>query len=480
MGVEHLDVVVVGGGLSGISAGYRLQTECPRHSFAILEARQALGGTWDLFRYPGVRSDSDMATLGFPFEPWRGEKAIVEGGDIRDYIEGTARKYGLDKKVRFGHRLLAADWSSSDKRWNLKVQVGEETRQMSCGFLYMGSGYYRYAHGYLPLFPGVENYKGRLIHPQHWPADLDTSDSAVVVIGSGATAVTLIPSLARSSRHVTMLQRSPTYIVGIPSKDRFAMKLSRYLPDPVVRVIQRWRNILYASFVFRLARQQPEKLKGALFARLGRFFSQEEIAEHFTPRYQPWDQRLCFAPDSDFFKALKTDRASIVTGEIDSFTETGIRLRDGRELRAEVVVTATGLVVELFGGARLSIDGRPLEAGEHTAYKGMMLDGIPNLALAIGYTNMSWTLKCDLTARYVCRLLRHMRKRGHSQCAPEAYPTDRPRAPLLDFSSGYVRRGADALPSQGAQAPWTVKMSYLHDLLQLRFGALEDGVMEFR
>ena len=477
---EHLDVVVVGGGLSGISAAYRLSTSCPEHTFAILEARGSLGGTWDLFRYPGVRSDSDMATLGFPFEPWRGEKAIVEGEQIRDYIVATAAKYGLDEKVRFEHRLLSADWSSTEQRWTLRVLSARGECTLTCGFLYLGSGYYRYEQGYEPAFPGRQTYRGAVVHPQHWPSDLDLQGKRVVVVGSGATAVTLVPSLAPRTSHVTMLQRSPSYIVGIPSKDRFAARLSLYLPESLVRPLQRWRNVFYASLVFWFARSHPKRMKSLLFQRLERHLTSQQIADHFTPTYDPWDQRLCFAPDSDIFKAIKSGRASVVTGRIETFTPEGLLLQDGTLLEADVVITATGLVVQLFGGATITVDGQEVRPGEHTAYRAMMLDGVPNLALAIGYTNMSWTLRCDLTARYVCRLLQSMRRRGYRQCAPRPYPCDGPRSPLLDFSSGYVARGVGALPFQGDRPPWKVRMSYLRDLLQLHFASLEDGVMEFR
>lgn len=478
--MRHFDVIVVGSGLSGVSAAYRLQTECPSHSFAVLEARHAMGGTWDLFRYPGVRSDSDMNTLGFVFDPWHGEEAIADGERIREYIVDTARRHGVDRKVMFGHKLVEADWCSQQKLWVLKVETQNAVVTMTCGFLYMGSGYYDYARGHSPDFPGRDDFTGQVVHPQHWPENLELKGRRVIVIGSGATAISLLPALAQQARHVTMLQRSPSYIVRIPSKDAFAAKLGRFLPRSQVLTVVRWRNILYATLVFRFARQFPTRMKEMLFTRLARHFTSEQIAEHFTPRYEPWDQRLCFCPDGDLFKTLTSDRASIVTGQIETFTENGIRLTSGQHLDADLIVTATGLVIKLFGGARLCLDGDLIDVAEHVAYKGMMLDGVPNLAMAIGYTNMSWTLKCDLTARYVCRLLNFMKKRRLSHCFPSKHPAGAPRGPLLDFSSGYVQRGLRHLPGQGQKPPWRVRMSYLHDLLQLRYGSLQDGIMQFR
>lgn len=475
----ELDVVIIGAGLSGIDAACRLRTECPDERFAILEARDAIGGTWDLFRYPGIRSDSDMHTLGFPFRPWRGEKAIADGADIRAYIEETARAFGIERNIRFGHRLARADWSTADARWRLEVETEGGPVIFSCRFLFLCSGYYDYAAGYTPELPEIERFAGQVVHAQHWPAGLDHAGKRIVVIGSGATAVTLVPALARSAAHVTMLQRSPTYIVSRPARDRLADRLHALLPERLAGSLIRWKNILYSILTYGLARRRPERVKRVILAKLRKALDPGLVEQHFTPRYAPWDQRICLVPDGNLFDALRAGRASVTTDRIEGFTPTGIRLASGQTLEADIVVTATGLAMRLMGGAQLRIDGRPVDPAQHLVYKGMMLSDVPNLALAFGYTNASWTLKCDLTARQVCRILKAMRRRGATICVPRHREPSGERRPLLDFTSGYVKRAAAVLPQQGARAPWRVHQNYALDLAAFRFGKVEDGVLEF-
>jgi monooxygenase len=479
---EHVDVLIVGAGLSGIGAAYYVQTRCPGKRYAILEARDAIGGTWDLFRYPGVRSDSDMYTLGYSFRPWRDPKAIADGPAILAYVRETAQAYGIDRKIRFGCRVRRAAWSSADERWTVEAErgPGQEPVRLTCSFLYMCSGYYEYEQGYTPEWPGLEQFAGRLVHPQHWPEELDYAGKGVVVIGSGATAVTLVPALAERAAHVTMLQRSPTYIVAQPAEDRVANWLRRRLPERIGYAAARWKHILLSMLFYNLMRWQPALMKRNLLklvqAQLGPGY---DVATHFTPRYNPWDQRLCLAPDGDFFKAVAAGKASVVTDRIEGFTPGGIRLRSGAELAADVVVTATGLVMRLLSGVQLVVDGAPVELARTMTYKGMMLDGVPNLAMAIGYTNASWTLKCELTSRYVCRLLNHMDRHGYARCTPRnSDPSIRPE-PVLSFSSGYVQRALAELPSQGSRRPWKLYQNYLLDMLTFRLGRLDDGTMEF-
>jgi cation diffusion facilitator CzcD-associated flavoprotein CzcO len=470
---EHLDVLIVGAGISGIDAAFHLQKRLPGKSFAILEARGRIGGTWDLFRYPGIRSDSDMFTLGFPFRPWRGDKAIVGGAEIRDYVEATARAFGIDRRIRFRHRVAAARWSSREARWTLEAETPEGTRRFSCGFLFLCSGYYDYDSGYRPEWPGEDSFAGRIVHPQHWPEDLDLAGRRVAVIGSGATAMTLVPAIADcGAAHVTMVQRSPSYVVSRPSRDRLASGLGPRLT--------RTKNVALGAWFFRLARRRPARVREKLIelarAELPPGY---EVERHFGPRYDPWDQRLCLVPDGDLFAAIREGRVSVATGEIETFTAGGLRLRSGEEIEADIVVTATGLVVKLLGGVALAVDGLPADAGGRLVYKGMMLEDVPNLAFSFGYTNASWTLKCDLTSRYVCRLLAHMDRRGHLVCVPRVRG-EVERRPLLDFSSGYIARAEDVLPKQGTKNPWRVPQNYFRDLATLGFGRVADEAMEFR
>ena len=478
---EHLDVLVVGAGLSGIDAAYRLQTGSPGRSFAVFEARDAIGGTWDLFRYPGVRSDSDMATLGFPFRPWRGEKSIVDGGDICTYIRDTAKHYRLDARIRLRHRVIAASWSSDAGCWTIEYEVDGARLRLTCGFLFMCSGYYDYDSGHAPSWPGLERFGGQVVHPQFWPAGLDVRDKQVVVIGSGATAVTLVPALARQgAAHVTMLQRSPTYIVSVPARDKKAAALRRLLPARLADAAIRWKNIAFSIFIYDLARRKPDKLKRLIAHGQKRALGPDfEMAGHFTPSYQPWDQRLCLVPDGDLFRALRKGEASIVTDEIERFTDTGLVLKSGAERDADLVVTATGLTVKLMGGAALVVDGVAVETASRMLYKGTMLEGVPNFAFAVGYTNASWTLKCDLSARFVSRLLNYMARRGLGSVRPEAPDSERSVEPMLDLKSGYVARAAGLLPRQGQKAPWRVYQNYARDLLAFRTGRMRDGSLRF-
>jgi len=478
---DPLDVLIVGAGLSGIGAAWHLQRGCPGKRYAILEARAAIGGTWDLFRYPGVRSDSDMYTLGYGFQPWTAGKAIADGPSIRRYIEDTAREAGIDRHIRFEHKVVAASWSSSDACWRIEVEVGaaRERRTLHTRFLHMCSGYYSYDEAHRPRFDGEEDFAGRIVQPQFWPQDLDWRGKRVVVVGSGATAVTLVPSMARDAAHVTMLQRSPTYIVSRPSEYRFAQKVRRWLPEKPAYLLTRWRVILESMLLYRVVRAKPALAREKIVAMAQRQLGADyDVATHFTPTYKPWDQRLCVVPDGDLFKAIRGGRAAVVTDHIARFTPDGLLLASGATLPADLVVLATGLKIRIFGGMAVSVDGRPFQAGDAMSYKGMMLSGLPNCVMTFGYTNASWTLKADLTAAWVCRLLRHMDRHGQAIAVPRREAGVEPR-PFLGFTSGYVQRAAGELPQQGSRRPWQVYQNYLQDMLTIRFGRIADRVMHF-
>ena len=479
---EYFDVIIVGGGLSGIDAAYHLQTHCRRKSYVILENRDAVGGTWDLFRYPGIRSDSDMYTFGYSFRPWQKNSSISDGESIRTYIRETAEAYGIDRHIRFRHRVKSASWSSADALWTVELERGPEREpvRLTCNFLFACTGYYDYAAGYAPAFAGAEKFRGRLVHPQHWPQDLDYTGKRVVVIGSGATAITIIPAMAESAAQVTMLQRSPSYIVSRPSQDAFALWLRRRLPIKLAYAIARWRNALYGLYLYNRCRRQPELIKrwivGQVRQQLGPGY---DVKTHFTPRYNPWDQRMCLAPDADFFHAIKGGKADVVTDEIEAFTETGVRLRSGQELPADIIVTATGLKLQMLGGIKVAVDGKPVNFGERMNFKGVMFSDVPNLASVFGYTNASWTLKSDLICAYVSRLIKYMDRRGYVQCTPRQNdPAVKPQ-PWVDFSSGYIRRSLDLFPRQGSKKPWKLHQNYLLDTVTLRFGAVDDSALEF-
>lgn len=480
---EHLDVLVVGAGLSGISAGYYLQRDCPSRSYAILEAREAIGGTWDLFRYPGLRSDSDLYTFGFSFRPWPSDQSIALGGSILSYVRDTAAEYGIDRKIRFRHRVVSAAWSSAEALWSVDVLVGDEPapRRFTCTFLFMCSGYYDYAGGYMPGWPGMERFGGTIVHPQAWPEALDYAGKRVVVIGSGATAVTLVPEMAKTAAHVTMLQRSPSYIMSLPSEDRIARVLQRLLPARLAHTAARWKNVLLTILFYTLSRRAPKMIGDRLIDGVRQQVGTGvDVARHFTPRYKPWDQRLCFVPDGDFFQAVKGGRASVETDTITTFTEDGLELSSGKRIDADIVVTATGLRIKLMGGMRLIVDGEEKATSDLYLYKGMMFGGVPNFAMAIGYTNASWTLKCELTCAFVCRVLNHLAATGAQWAVPERGAQAITPQPTIDLTSGYIARAAAILPKQGDRKPWRLNQNYALDLAALKFGALEDGTLQFR
>jgi len=485
MAAEYFDVLIMGAGLSGIGAAHHLQTLCPNKTYVILEQRERIGGTWDLFRYPGIRSDSDMLTMGYSFRPWTSPKMISPGDQIRDYITGAARDEGIDRHIRFRHRILRAAWSSAEAQWTVDAvrqspDATDEPVALKCNFLFSCAGYYRYSAGYTPEFPGIGRFRGRVIHPQAWPENLDYAGKRVVVIGSGATAVTLLPAMAQTAAHVTMLQRSPTYIVSMPAEDKIANWLRGVLPAMWAYRVSRWKNVALMIYIYQLAQRRPKFVKSGLIKKVSEALGPDyDVATHFTPRYNPWEQRLCLVPDADLFQAMKAGRASVVTDQIETFTETGIRLKSGQELEADIVVTATGLVLQAFGGAELSVDGCAVDMGKTLAYKGVMISGVPNLASVFGYINASWTLKADLICTYVCRLLNAMDRKG----ARQATPTSRGEtavAPFVEkFSPGYIERSLAGWPKQGSKAPWRVYQNYIRDTISLKWSPVDNGALEF-
>ncbi|HDZ57276.1 MAG TPA: NAD(P)/FAD-dependent oxidoreductase [Pseudomonas xinjiangensis] len=482
MSIKHFDVLVVGAGLSGIGAGYHLQTRCPNRSYAILESRDEIGGTWDLFRYPGIRSDSDMFTLGYSFRPWTADKSIADGADILEYVRDTAREFGIDKHIRFGHRVLSSFWSSKEACWTVEMEVGAERQRVSytCNFLYLCSGYYSYKSGYLPEFPGIENYQGQVVHPQNWPEDLDYSDKRVVVIGSGATAVTLVPTLAQKAKHVTMLQRSPTYIMSLPDDDKIANSLRKWLPGKLAHKAIRGKNVLLSMAIYRLCRHRPEFAKRLIRKGIEKRLPQGyAIDTHFKPTYNPWDQRMCLVPNGDLFRAIRKEQASVVTDRIARFTEHGITTESGEELQADIVVTATGLKLVPCGGIQFEVDGQRIEAGDTFSYKGLMMSGMPNAAICVGYTHASWTLRADLSSLFVCRLLNYLDDNDYDQCTPRVEDPTMQQQPLLDLNSGYILRAVDQFPKQGPQAPWQQNQNYLRDLMDMKFAAVENKALVF-
>jgi len=481
-GVGHVDVLIVGAGLSGIGAACHLQQDAPGTSYAIIEARGASGGTWDLFRYPGVRSDSDMFTLGYVFRPWTRPESIASGDAILDYVRQTATAYGVDRQIRYHSRVLAAEWSGADARWTVTVEhVSSGTRStQTCGFLYLCSGYYRYDEGYTPQWPGLAGFTGTIVHPQSWPEDLDVTGKRVVVIGSGATAVTLVPALAESATKVTMLQRSPSYLMPFPAADPIANVLRKVLPADRAYAAIRWKNVRLGTAAYNLCRKRPARVRALLrkitVKRLPAGF---DVDTHFTPSYQPWDQRMCLVPEGDFFAAVRAGKADVVTDHIEAFTATGLRLRSGAELEADVVVTATGLNLLPLGGIQLTVDGTPVTISDRVAYMGMMLDGVPNLAFALGYTNASWTLKVDLVSSFVARLFLSMRQRGDAVVTPRLPAEAMDTSPFIDMTSGYFERSRASLPLQGDRSPWRLQQHFVKDAILFR-GPVDDPALEFR
>lgn len=483
-GDDTLDVLVVGAGIAGISAAWHLQTLCPGRRFAVVEARERTGGTWDLFRYPGVRSDSDMYTLGFSFRPWREPRSIAEAPTILNYLRDTVREHNLERHMRFGLRLTHAAWSSAEARWTLTfARTGDAAappQTMHARFVHLCCGYYRYDHGYTPAFAGQSDFRGRIVHPQQWPDEFDVRERRVVVIGSGATAVTLVPALAAMGAEVAMLQRTPSYLLSVPARDAIAAGIQRMLPSRAAGTVIRWKNALLGMLVFHLCRSRPGRARAFLIRQVARQLPPGfDLARHFSPPYNPWQQRLCLVPDGDFFRALRSGRAQVVTGTIDRFVPGGVSLANGEVLPADVIVTATGLELQLMGGATVSVDGRAVDPADLVPYKGVMYSGLPNFAATFGYTAASWTLKADLASRYVCRLLNHMAAAGARVATPVPADASLAREPLVDFSSGYFQRHLAQLPRQGRAKPWRFNQNYLADWLALKHGAVDDGVLRF-
>ncbi len=478
-----LDVLIIGAGLSGIGAAHALSEKCPDKRYLILERRQSIGGTWDLFRYPGIRSDSDMYTLSYSYKPWSNRKAIADGPDIKRYIEEIAEDSGAIHNIRFQRRVVSANWSSETSRWQVVAKAtdasgAEHEEHYEARFLFSCSGDYSYDEGYRPTFPNEQNFKGQIIHPQFWPEDLDYAGKRVVVIGSGATAVTLIPAMAKTAGHVTMLQRSPSYVVARPQRDSIAQSLQKWLPLHVAHSLTRWKNVFLTQFFYKLARNRPDQFKQRVLHMVKTQVGDVDM-KHFTPDYKPWDQRVCAVPDGDLFRDVRAGRASVVTDTIETFTENGIRLHSGQELEADIIVTATGLKVNALGDVVLTVDGAPMLFNERMSYKGMMLSDVPNMIVTFGYTNASWTLKAELTADYACRLLRYMDKHNYREAVVRR-DTSVQEQPFLDFTSGYVQRAANVLPKQGDRAPWQVHQNYLKDKLTIQYGRIDDGVMQFQ
>jgi len=484
--MNHFDMIIIGAGLSGIGAACHLQLKHPNKSYQIIESRERMGGTWDLFRYPGVRSDSDMHTLGYSFKPWLSAKAIADGPAIRDYIKESAAEFGVDQHIQYQRKVVAASWDSDTAKWTLTLEntqegdtAAAELETLTCNFIYSCTGYYRYDQGFTPDFPDAEKFKGQIVHPQLWPQDLDYTGKRIVVIGSGATAITLVPSLAKTAGHVTMLQRSPTYVLSRPDEDAVSQKLRRWFPEQLAYDLTRWKNVTAQAMLFQLSRRFPNYVKKLIRKVVHGWMGDDfAIDTHFNPSYKPWDQRLCLVPNGDLFRSLRKGTSSIVTDHIERFTENGIQLKSGETLEADIIITATGLELLLLGGLKLEVDGVETKVADSLTYKGMMFSGIPNLALAAGYTNASWTLKCDLTSNYVCRLLSYMDKHKYQYCVANNDPSVK-RLQFLDLASGYVDRAIDQFPKQGDKSPWKLHQNYLLDILNLRIGSVRDKAMGF-
>jgi cation diffusion facilitator CzcD-associated flavoprotein CzcO len=485
MAAEHFDVLIMGAGLSGIDAAYHLQKLCPKKSYVILEQRERIGGTWDLFRYPGIRSDSDMLTMGYSFRPWTHPKAISPGDHIRDYITDTAREEGIDRHIRFRHMIKRASWSSQNARWTIEAvrqsaDGQDEPQTLTCNFLFSCAGYYRYSAGYLPEFPNVSRFQGRVVHPQAWPQDLDYSGKRVVIIGSGATAVTLVPAMAKTAGHVTMVQRSPSYLISMPEQDRVANLLRRVLPSMWAYRLSRWKNVSLMTGIYQFSQRFPNVMKRGLLNKVREHLGPDcDVEKDFTPRYKPWEQRMCLIPDADMFEAIKSKRASVVTDQIESFNEKGLLLKSGQELEADIIITATGLAMQAVGGVELTVDGQRVDPGKTLAYKGVMMSGVPNLASVFGYINASWTLKADLICSYVCRLLNFMDRKGVRQVTPKNKGESAAASFVENFTPGYIQRALASWPKQGAKKPWRVYQNYFRDTISLKWTSVDDGTLQF-
>lgn len=472
-----VDVLIIGAGISGIGAAAHLTRKQPDKSYLILEARDAIGGTWDLFRYPGIRSDSDLHTFCYAFRPWLEDQAIAEGPAILDYIRDTAAEYGIEQNIRFGHRVRSAEWSTADACWRVEVERAPESEpvQFTARWLFCAGGYYRYDSGYVPELPGIERFEGPVVHPQFWPEELDYAGKRVVVIGSGATAMTIVPAMADQAADVTLLQRTPTYVVSVPAVDPLEQRLKKWLGPTRAHRVARRKNVGLQRLVWNAAKRRPNLVRKLIRAGAARALPEGyDVDTHFNPPYNPWDQRLCVVPDGDLFRAISDGRVSVATDQIDTFTESGIRLRSGSELQADIVITATGLNLLPLAGMSYSVDGQPIDLAETITYKGMMLTGIPNFLYAVGYINASWTLKVDLICEHFCRLLTLMDERGYAYCVPESPDPNAPTRPLLDFGAGYVRRSMHRFPRQGATPPWELNMDYLRDRKVLLHGPVGD------
>jgi monooxygenase len=474
---KSYDVIIIGAGLSGIGAAYHLKDKCPNLSLAIIEGRSAIGGTWDLFKYPGIRSDSDMYTFGFGFNPWKNPQAIADGPSIVKYINETADEFKIRDHIQFDKRVVSSAWNSVAKKWTLELSTGEV---IECNFLFACCGYYNYENGYEPDFPNIESFKGVKIHPQKWDDKLDYADKNVVIIGSGATAVTLLPKLAEKAKHVTMLQRSPTYIASMPREDKIANFLKRTFSAKFAHGLSRWKNILFGIGFYEFSRKYPNVIKNFLKKHIKNTLGEQYEDRHFDPKYNPWDQRLCLVPDNDLFEAIKNGKAAIVTDTIKSFQPNGIELNSGETLPADIVVTATGLKVQLFGGMKISVDDKPIETGKAHAYKGVMLSEIPNFAIAVGYTNASWTLKCDLNCQFVARVLNYMKENNFSVVVPNFDYENLKSERLLDFDAGYILRAGDIMPKQGSKAPWKVHQNYIKDVFSLKYADVKDKYLVYK
>ncbi len=481
MANEYVDVLIIGAGLSGIGAACHLKKNCPSKSFAILEGRERMGGTWDLFQYPGIRSDSDMYTLGYNFKPWTNPKAIADGPSILSYIKETAQEHNIDKHICYQSKVKSANWSNRDSLWTVSIEdtsTGKE-KTISCNFFISCAGYYSYKSGYQPEFEGKDDFEGNIIHPQNWPKDFDYSGKKVVVIGSGATAVTIVPAMTDKAEHVTMLQRSPTYMMSLPAKDESINKLRKYLPDNLVYRIARTRNVALSLGTYQVSRRFPEKTKEFLLAQVEKQLGSSSDMKHFTPTYNPWDERLCAVTNGDLFKAIRKNKASVVTDHIDKFTKKGILLKSGELLEADIIITATGLNVQMLGGIELSVDNKKFNITEKMLYKGILIEGLPNLGLVFGYTNASWTLKADLVSEYVCRLMNQMDRKGMRQCTAINADKKVHHTPFLDMQSGYIQRALDKVPQQGSHLPWKLYQNYAFDMAMLRLGKMNDGIIQY-